>query len=301
MEATVSEQTDHAKRLAEIEGRVAEQEDEEMCSTDIISSWAHHDRGWLLAQHRAASEVLTALGVPEGCSLAERIQTAYDLGKAEHPVEMARRFLSDENDEPTAEDRLAMDAAATRAGGDSRAAVEIDPAKELERLAADPALRAAFNAYPGEAPRIIVAPHRGAVLGEFRQEHGIPRADLARALCVSVNDIIGLEMGNRTTDDAGWREIQTTLFLLGSGKKAEHIAEPMSDPSFWKALESCEEDEPEPVDPADGAGPQTDEDRAAVERVIARSCVDEEEAWIRVLEDRGREAAGQDPSSSRRP
>jgi hypothetical protein len=33
-------------------------------------------------------------------------------------------------------------------------------------------------------------------------------------------------------------------------------------------------------------GPQTDEDRAAVQREIARSYVDEEEAWARVLEER---------------
>jgi hypothetical protein len=67
-------QADYAKMLAEIEARQA--------SIDALADMghddgelAHGDRGWLLAQIRAASEALTAAGIPgDGRPLAERVK-----------------------------------------------------------------------------------------------------------------------------------------------------------------------------------------------------------------------------------
>lgn len=109
----------------------------------------------------------------------------------------------------------------------------------------------AFVDGPGLHGMVEIATHtypknpRGKAAQKFRREHRIKLGDLARALCIGVADASGLERGSKTTDDAGWTEIQTTLFLLGSGKKPEHVADPRSDPSFLRALESCENDAPD--------------------------------------------------------
>ena len=106
----------------------------------------------------------------------------------------------------------------------------------------------AFVDGPGLHGMVETATHtypkspRGEAVQKFRREHRVKHSDLARSLCIGVADASGLERGSKTTDDAGWAEIQTALFLLGSGKKPEHVADPRSDPSFLRALESCEEE-----------------------------------------------------------
>ena len=120
----------------------------------------------------------------------------------------------------------------------------------LERLAADPALRAAFNVFPGEPPRIVVLPveNRGVAVRAFREEHGIQAADLATALRVSEDVVVTIEGGSRTTDAAGWREIMTQLFLLGAtpedrrAKEAGYLADPMSRPGIERLFAGCGED-----------------------------------------------------------
>jgi hypothetical protein len=127
--------------------------------------------------------------------------------------------------------------------------------RESLRRLADPAHRAAFNAYPGQPPRITVLdpaqhPHRpeaARMREHINAEFGlsITTADLACALRISEEDMVAIEAGTKTTDADGWKEMLTTLFLLGSGMKPEHIADPQSDPSFWKALGAADEDEPD--------------------------------------------------------
>lgn len=73
-------------------------------------------------------------------------------------------------------------------------------------------------------------------------------ADLARALRISQEDMLAIESGTKTTDAAGRAEIQTALFLLGSGKEPEHIADPESDPSFWEALDAQDGETDPPAD-----------------------------------------------------
>jgi hypothetical protein len=183
---------------------------------------------------------------------------------------------------------------------------------------ADPARRARFNGSTAriELLSVLAHPHRpeaARAREHLNAEFGlsITVEDLARALGISPEDMLAIEVGTKTTDDAGWKEILTACFLLGSGTKPEHIAAPASSPAFQRAMgreegttlacRGCAA--PCEVDPGTTAhlcadctgegkthemldGPQTDEDRAAVQREIARSHVDEEEAWARVLEER---------------
>lgn len=122
---------------------------------------------------------------------------------------------------------------------------------ELAELVADPARRAAFNApLDGQAPRIALrsAENRGAFVRVFRAEHGITAAHLATALRITETNVWHLEEGTRTTDDAGWLEITTTLFRLGAAPKekraeeAGYIADPMSRPGLDRLLADAEED-----------------------------------------------------------
>jgi hypothetical protein len=62
--------------------------------------------------------------------------------------------------------------------------------------------------------------------------------------------MLAIEVGTKTTDDAGWKEILTACFLLGSGTKPEHIADPASSPAFQRAMEREEDDAPEEAAPA---------------------------------------------------
>jgi hypothetical protein len=82
----------------------------------------------------------------------------------------------------------------------------------------------------------------GKAMRDIRRMGKVDLEQVAIALRISIPDVSSLERGEKTTDDAGWTEIQTALFLLGSGKKPEHVADPRSDPSFLRALESCEEE-----------------------------------------------------------
>ncbi len=99
-------------------------------------------------------------------------------------------------------------------------------------------------------PRIRVLPgppqqgreKAGKAMRDIRRMGKVDLEQVAIALRISIPDVSSLERGEKTTDDAGWTEIQTALFLLGSGKKPEHVADPRSDPSFLRALESCEEE-----------------------------------------------------------
>ncbi len=130
---------------------------------------------------------------------------------------------------------------------------------------------------------------RGEGMRDLRRLTGATLGDVARALNLSTPEVSGLEHGRYTTDDAGWSEIQTVCFLLGSNVKVEHILDPASSPSFQRAMADDGDDRDDFGDAwtdEANAGPQTDEDRADVARVIRQSCVDEEEAWIRVLEER---------------
>lgn len=168
----------------------------------------------------------------------------------------------------------------------------LSPGDLLAKLMTDPAARARFN---GSRARIAVldAPtppeRRGAaVMREWLnnnpnlalKDKPISVGDLAVALGISEEDMRAIEAGTKTTDDAGWTEIQNALFCLGSGMKPEHIADPTSDPDFAKALDAAEEgydDAPEETDPAGHSpeamwsdlaatqGPQTEEDREAVD------------------------------------
>jgi hypothetical protein len=107
--------------------------------------------------------------------------------------------------------------------------------QHLAALASDPALRARFN---GSSARIAVrdVPSRAG----FNKEFGlsIAAADLARALGISEEDMLAIEAGTKATDDAGWTEIMTALFALGSGMNPEHIADPASGPAFQRAMEN---------------------------------------------------------------
>lgn len=279
--------TDYAKQLAEIEARQASIE----ALSDIEhddGERAHEDRGWLLAQCRAASEALTAAGVPEGGSLAERIGTLGPIAglmlaawvnqgaERERFLLLAASKLCDAgllverasfpNGDPSPAGQALLDAVYTTFGApvdvEGMAALAgLDPPKELERLAADAARRAAFNAWPGQPPRIAVLdpakhlrrPKAARMRESLNAEFGlsITTADLARALRIPEEDMLAIEAGTKTTDAKGRTEIQTTLFLLGSGTKAEHIAEPTTDPSFWKALAVDDDDDVEA-----SAGPQ---------------------------------------------
>ena len=67
---------------------------------------------------------------------------------------------------------------------------------------------------------------RGAAMRELRQSIGASSGDVSRALRISVVEACGLERGSHTTDDAGWLEIQTALFLLGSREGASAIPIP---------------------------------------------------------------------------
>lgn len=123
--------------------------------------------------------------------------------------------------------------------------------RHIEALAVDPAARARFNGSTAriELLSVLAHPHRpeaAQIRGHLNAEFGlsITVEDLARALGISPEDMTAIEVGTKTTDDAGWTEIQTALFCLGSGKKPEHVADPRSDPSFLRALESCEDDPP---------------------------------------------------------
>lgn len=64
---------------------------------------------------------------------------------------------------------------------------------------------------------------------------------LARALRIGPEEVHGLEHGSRTTDDAGWTEIMTSLFRLGSGTPAEEIADPIGSGALDRALARAEE------------------------------------------------------------
>ena len=102
--------------------------------------------------------------------------------------------------------------------------------------------------YSGPRIRVIALPPQqgrekaGKAMRDLRRMGKVNLEQVAIALRISIPDVSSLERGEKTTDDAGWTEIQTALFLLGSGKKPEHVADPRSDPSFLRALESCEEE-----------------------------------------------------------
>ena len=76
----------------------------------------------------------------------------------------------------------------------------------------------------------------GQAMQELRRSIGQSFATVARALCVGAEDVSGLERGSVTTDAAGWSTILTTLFLLGSGMDAGHIADPFTSPEFLRLV-----------------------------------------------------------------
>lgn len=100
-----------------------------------------------------------------------------------------------------------------------------------------------------DGPRITLTPHRGAFVVSFREEHGITQQQLATALRIDVAALQALEAGQKTTDAAGWAEIQTALFILASkpaeerDAEAGYIADPMSRPNIDDLLNA--EDEPQ--------------------------------------------------------
>jgi len=118
--------------------------------------------------------------------------------------------------------------------------------RHLVALAADPARRARFNAPLGDSARIellsvLAHPHRpeaARAREHLNAEFGlsIKVEDLARALGISPEDMLAIEVGTKTTDDAGWKEILTACFLLGSGTAPEHIIDPASSPAFQRAM-----------------------------------------------------------------
>lgn len=77
---------------------------------------------------------------------------------------------------------------------------------------------------------------RGEALQRARLAMNVSFGDLARALCIGPVDVSALERGAKSTDDAGWATIQTALFLLASGMKAQHIADPTTSPRYKKVL-----------------------------------------------------------------
>lgn len=83
---------------------------------------------------------------------------------------------------------------------------------------------------------------RGVAMRELRLLAEVKVSDLSRALRIDSAEVHGLERGRRTTDDAGWMEITTTLFRLGSGTPAEEIADPIGSGALDRAL--AKEDEP---------------------------------------------------------
>lgn len=89
--------TDYAKRLAEIEAKHAA-----AAGADLVGGRAvHADRGWLLAQHRAASSALTVFGVPEdGRSLSERIEDIRSQATLEGEVARLTKRLEALGDNP---------------------------------------------------------------------------------------------------------------------------------------------------------------------------------------------------------
>lgn len=125
----------------------------------------------------------------------------------------------------------------------------------LAKLMTDPTARARFNQALGTTARIRVLPvpeypvplepnMRAYINKEF--DLAISVEDLAQALRISVEDMRAIEAGEKTTDAEGRTEIQTALFMLGSGSKPEHIADPASSPSFAKAM-AAEEEAPSTV------------------------------------------------------
>ena len=99
-----------------------------------------------------------------------------------------------------------------------------------------------FVAMPGfHGPGIVRAKSypksdEGQAMQELRRSIGQNFATVARALCVGEEDVSGLERGSVTTDAAGWSTILTTLFLLGSGMDAGHIADPFTSPEFLRLV-----------------------------------------------------------------
>lgn len=238
---------------------------------------------WATEEIRAADAALVALGIPDdGRPLAERIaalgerlagalESLHDERRRDGGCECGYgcpsgcgcRSNGDEGDPAVS---TGLDIASPSDEEGMRTLAGVPPAEEcaalfegapdaavaaLEHLAADPALRAAFNASrDGQAPRIVLVPaeNRGAFVRAFRAEHGIKAANLATALRVTETDVWHLEEGTRTTDAAGWLEITTTLFRLGAASKekraeeAGYIADPMSRPGIDRLLAEEEED-----------------------------------------------------------
>lgn len=107
---------------------------------------------------------------------------------------------------------------------------------------------------------------RGEGMRDLRRLTGASLGDVARALNLSTPEVSGLERGRYTTDDAGWAEIQTVCFLLGSNVKVEHILDPASSPSFQRAM-AGEWDDLDDVNlgDVDAADAERDEQRQARE------------------------------------
>lgn len=161
------------------------------------------------------------------------------------------------SDEPQAGGRgLTAEQAAARYP-DALAGLSPEQHAHLTALATDPARRARFNGSTARIALLSVLAHphrswRARVREHLNAEFGlsITVEDLARALGISPEDMLAIEVGAKTTDDAGWKEILTACFLLGSGTKPEHIADPTSSPAFQRAMEREEDDAPEEAAPA---------------------------------------------------
>lgn len=99
---------------------------------------------------------------------------------------------------------------------------------------------------------------RGEAIRDFRRTYELKLGDVARALCIGSADLSGIERGSKTTDQAGWEEIQTVMFRLASEPKekraeqAGYIANPWSNPAIDRIL-AAEEEQPEGF-PNPGAG-----------------------------------------------
>lgn len=123
--------TDHAKRLAEVEAVAT------IAATSPWTAWrlVRDHMWWLLAEHRAASDALTAAGIPDdGRSLAERFTGALEAVHAALDPVVARR---DAHDAP-------LLSVVTRAATATR--IALDLADERDRFRAVEAERDRFMA-----------------------------------------------------------------------------------------------------------------------------------------------------------
>lgn len=101
-------------------------------------------------------------------------------------------------------------------------------------------------------PRITVlasppSPERkgaGKAMRDLRRMGKVNLEQVADALRISIPDVSSLERGEKTTDAAGWTEIQTTLFQIGSGVSPADILNPAGSQSFKRAMEAADEEEP---------------------------------------------------------